>query len=363
MTKTDANPKISNKIFSESDLQEYCTLSCSEYGDLSPTVNLQHNKWKHVDSPMGASDYISLNHDKNIVGRILVQNQVLMINRDLYRAGLVCDLLIKKSARLTPLNFIRLTKSCDELKDKEIIFHTSNEISEDLYKEIFKYSSPLSLDAYIFPVRIIRIVRSFFLRKTGVKNKNIGSFAKFILIIGRLVVAKLGINIAKSDFLKQELQDLQLSLSKDYGPFFYRSNEYFRWRFELSPLWGANIYRASRGGNFLGYLVLKRQNLNGIEHLTLVDFLINPKSSWVLFLTIRIWLLLQVIELKCDTFSTMINSKSNLSKKLIGFPFIKVPQAFLPHKTPIFIRPINSCERKSEEFIEAHITLADLDYF
>jgi len=58
-----------------------------------------------------------------------------------------------------------------------------------------------------------------------------------------------------------------------------------------------------------------------------------------------------------------LNPLSISSKRFIGFPWIKIPEKYLPHKTPIFIHIKDAAMVNMENLSNIHVTLADLDYF
>ena len=111
------------------------------------------------------------------------------------------------------------------------------------------------------------------------------------------------------------------------------------------------------------YIVIRQMELNGLNHLVLMDFILDPESPLFARIALRLWLIRQAIISHADTIFTMINPFSAIARKCVGFPFIAIPDSLLPHATPIFMRARIDETKELETDQSIHITLADLDYF
>ena len=102
--------EIKVEKFSDGNLEEFLALSHSEYGS-SVATNLDHIKWKHLESPLGASTYVCLVISNKTVGRALLQPRLIYTESGKLSTACVTDVLIAPEFRSPPTNFINLTKT------------------------------------------------------------------------------------------------------------------------------------------------------------------------------------------------------------------------------------------------------------
>ena len=159
------------------------------------------------------------------------------------------------------------------------------------------------------------------------------------------------------------LSTLGLKLLHDSGPFLSRSKAFLKWRLLDAPLWAARVCCFERKGKFLGYVATRKLELNGLNYLVVIDFLMDTDMTLLEKLALRLWLTRQAIKSGVDILFTMINPNSKASRVCVGFPFIRIPDKFLPHRTPIFFRANNVKNHDVVSERKTHMTLADIDYF
>jgi len=348
--------------FKEEDIKDFIGLSSTEYKDEAIT-NKEHVRWKHVNSNFGPSIYVTLNNNKSVIGRVLLHRRVLQTKNKKIIFAQPMDLLIKKDFRRNPLNFIKLTKACDNIKESDYIFHTSNEKSYPLYKHLLKFSSPFKLSAYGFPINIGSILGALFKVKIEFLNIVFLPFYFLFFIIFYLANYFSNINFSKTQLNNRDIQSTLRRYKEKSWDCFDRSVHFLEWRFKNAPLREADIIQIKKNGDFAGYIVLKKASLNHLTHLTIMDFMLIPNLNILDRLVIKFWLINEGVKSKSDTLFLMVNPFSEASKPIIGFPFLPIPESLLPHATPIFIRAIKKRSKWLEFNNKIHITLADLDYF
>jgi hypothetical protein len=353
---------ISINKFSEVDLKVFLEMTHFEYGS-SDTTNPVHIKWKHMDSPFGASSYVCLSEVNEIIGRVLVQPRPLITTQKVINAASVMDLLIDSGHRSTPTNFLKLTKASSDEVNYELIYHTSNERTYPLYSKLLKYANPFCLKAYGLPVRISGFLNVIFGRRISVIDWLVIPFHWLIGLFLYMLSFVVKLDISKNSISDAELEGLSNKCLRRSGPHLTRTNVFLKWRFCEAPLWPADIYRIDRNGRFLGYLVTRVVQLGELNHFVLMDFFIDPDTSLISQFTIRLWLILEAIKSKADDLFTITNPSAPIASKFIGFPLLNIPDRFLPHNTPIFIRPLTKDSQYFENEQSIHFTLADLDYF
>jgi hypothetical protein len=353
---------ISVKTFTESDLEDYLNLSQKQYGP-SVATHADHNRWKHLQSPFGASSYVRLMDGEQVVGRALVQRRTLRTRSEAIPAGCVVDLLIDRPYRTTPRNFLNITKTCDELEGCDLIYHTANERTFPLYSRLLHFPSPFSLVAFGLPVRLSGFLGAILGRRINALDWLTAPWGWLIDILAYAALRGSKLSVSQHAMSDSELETLSKKCLGQTGPHLARTTDYLKWRFRDAPLWPATVSRLDCEGQFLGYVATRCVELKGINHFVLMDMLLDPEIPRMTLIALRFWLLRQVVSSRADAFFTMLNPFNTMVRKLIGFPIIRIPERLLPHKTPIYMRV------RRQEFIELtadrsiHVTLADLDYF
>jgi len=334
----------------------------NEYGP-SVTGNADHIRWKHLASPFGASTYISLLEAGEVVGRALIQPRPMRTEAKMFNIASVMDLLIEQKHRTTPANFISLTKASGNVEQYDLVFHTSNERTFPLYSKLFRFPNPFSLRAYGFPVRLAGVFAALFGRRIEAIDWFTAPVRWLLVAIADTAKFCARLEIAPSAMSDDELETLSAKSLHQSGPHLARTNAFLKWRFTDSPFWSATIFRIDRKDQFVGYVATRKMELGGLNHLVLMDFMLDPDMPFLARIALRLWLVRQAITAKADALFTMVNSYSSMARKIAGFPLLPIPDRFLPHATPIFVRPRSNDLKELEADRSIHMTLADLDYF
>lgn len=357
-------PEILVENFATSDMEGFLELSRLEYGESGSTAtNSDHIKWKHLDSPFGASTYISLVASGKIVGRALLQPRPLCIASQRFSAACVTDVIIDREFRSPPSNFINITKAAGNVSIFDLAFHTSNERTYPLYTKLLHFPTPFSLRAYGFPLRFAGLFSKIIGRRIEALDWFTAPLRWLLGIIASTVNFAARLDVSSRAMGEDELDALCTKCLRHSGPLFARTNAFLKWRFADAPLSPATVYRIDRKGQFIGYIVICKQEFGGLNHLVLKDFLLDPDTSIFVQVALRLWLIHRAIKSKVDTLFTMVNSFSRIARKCVGFPLLSIPDRLLPHATPIFMRFRSVDNKEFEMNRSTHFTMADLDYF
>ena len=354
--------QISVKEFAETDLDGFLEMSQLEYG-VTVSSNPNHIRWKHLDSQFGASLYVNLAETGRVVGRALIHPRTLCTAEKVIKLGQVMDLLIDKEYRSTPINFLNITKACGNLENVDSVFHTSNERSYPLYSKLLKFANPFSLRAYGFPVRFAGLFASIIGHRIEVIDWFTAPLRWLLVITAYAVNSVSRLDISQKSMNDDELEVLCTKCLRQSGPHLARSNAFLKWRFINAPLWPGSVYRIDKKGQFLGYVVTRNVGLGDLNHLVLMDFMLDPDTPLIAQIALRLWLIRKAIKSKADVLFTMVNPFSTIARQCVGFPLLNIPDKFLPHATPIFMRSRTDESKQLETDQSIHLTLADLDYF
>ena len=348
--------------FTVANLEDFLELSKSEYGPSVPT-NLDHTKWKHLDSPFGASTHISLVASGKIVGRALLQPRPMYTASQKFNAACVTDILIGREFRSPPTNFINVTKATGNVSKFDVVYHTSNERTDPLYSKLLRFPKPFSLRAYGFPLRFAGFLSVIIGRKIDALDWLTAPVRWLVGIIASSASFSARLDISPGVLDDDALAVLCAKCVRQSGPLLARTNAFLKWRFSDAPLWPATVHRVDQGGKFIGYVVTRKVELGGLTHLVLMDFVLDPDISHFARIALRLWLLRYAVTSKADALFTMVNPFNSIARKCVGFPLMSIPDSLLPHATPIFVRCVSDKKKELETDRSIHLTLADLDYF
>lgn len=344
--------------------QEHLSLGASVYA-LPEVIDPDHFKWKHFDSPYGPSLSISLrNKDGQLIGRSLVQPRIFIgEGGDKLRGGIITDFVISPKYR-NPSAMIGMTIRMKSLPGYDLIAHTSNEKSELIYRDLFKFPVAFKLTAFGVPINITNLLKSRINLSwlIPIVAFPVNVFLKIFFKLGSFIF----INLFKIRFDSspndEDAEAILINFKKHAGVHFERKVPFLKWRFTSAPLFRGPVKWLWRNNQCLGYVAFRSVSIGGISFLVIMDpvFLrpLAPFESIALkFLCANLGYFLG-----SDIVFTMLNIANNALKTLKGFPFAPIPDRYLPHSTPLYIH-------KKENNLDANglsttfFTLADLDYF
>ena len=352
---------INCKKFRQKDIENFVFLSKKQYSN-EETTNSKHILWKHCLSPLGKSEYITLKHKNKIIGRSLLQPQHFKIGMKTYKIALVTDVLIDPNYRFPPTNFIKLTKACEKNGSYDFIYHTSNNITENFYRKLFNFNQPIKMKSYGFPIKLSNFIKNKIGFKLEILDLIFYFFKKLNLLILDVINLITDIDIIRKVPSDQELKSLINQAIIMKTPIFIKNQRFLKWRFETSSLWRSKIFSVVKDNKNLGYFCSRIVRIDGIYYFTVLDFFYSEKLTKLELFKIRLIQYKMACELAADAIFTMTNPNSNIGKNTIGYPFLRIPDSLLPHKTPIFFRSL-PISISLPTISKTHITLADLDYF
>lgn len=369
---TSGKSTISDAVFVDSDVEVFLKLSKAEFSKDSNwkgqyveslLMSPKHVIWKHCQSPFGASTFVKLKSNNNVVGRVLMQPRQFQVFDRNYTAACDMDMLVVKTHRMPPSNFIRLIKCSHQVESFDLVYHTANEITHILYGKLLSLPNPFSLKAFGLPIGLAGI----FFKLFGYRVKIIDIFSRpiwyAIVIISNILSIASSIAVRSGNLTDFELENLSNNCLAESGAMLARNNVFLDWRFGSQSDFPGKLLRVEREGILIGYIVVRKVTLAGMNHLVLMDFLIDSKLNMISKIALRFFLLKLGVNERVDTILAFLNPFNKMSKNFFGFPFMQVPEKLLPHETPIFIKT-NHPDLKDYEFIKTtHMTLADLDYF
>lgn len=364
---TAAAVKPNQVVFSQrrceiNDIDAHIALSRTAYSD-PRTVDPAHLHWKFVDCPDKPCLATSFHADGTLIGRSMRMDRpfVLSPSELIPKAGTISDLLLDPNFR-RPDMMIRLVRAGSDLTEMDLILHGSNEYSLPIYEKLFKYPVVFRLTARGFPLRASRPLRKLF----GVNLPWVdlmttlwrGLFGGAASLIGRLS----GITLEQGDISPAEFAQIYKSFETWVGPHFRRTAAFARWRFKDGPLFNARLMRVIRQGKLIGYVAIRDVDFEGLNLSVVIDIALADRLTSFQ----RTGLALAIAAAggdKADAVVALANFDNDFIKKTLGFPFVRLPDALLPHANPIFALVKSDRSRRLTMLGVTYMTLADLDYF
>jgi hypothetical protein len=354
--------KITVKKVDTVSVDNFIKLARIEYGNKDTVTQRDHIIWKHLATANGPSTSVNLQHDQKVVGRILLQPTDIYIKGRKIDIAFAVDSLVHPAFRRPFSNFLSIIKEIKNVKEFAFVLHTSNENTEGIYKSILKLDCPISLSGYGLPINIRNIAKKFLGFKIPflqfINYPIIWTIEALFFLSGNL--SKLNIspkapgNQVHNEFLlgAADLNEMNV----------LHNLRFLKWRFEESPLWKADIQYIYRGSVYLGYIVLRHIELEGLRFTVVMDFSVHKNITKIQKIFIRMYIVKQAL-MSCDDVVFMLfNSKAKSVKRFLGFPFIHIPDKYLPHKTPFFMHVVDT-DVDVKSIANLNITLADIDYF
>lgn len=355
--------KIVFKKLSEDQVVNFIRLSEVEYGRMESVTDADHVRCKHLQTPYGPSTAMNLECAGKVVGRAMLQPRLIHLSGKRVPVAFVSDTLIHPDFRRPASNFITLMQSIKKAQDFPLVFHTSNNITEDIYKKLLKFKLPFSLTAFGFLLN---------LRKAAFKVLKFDSplfdlfsipYRYLVLLLCRTAAIFFDFKITTEkpddtcfdEFCQKEAIKNDCEMVRD--------TQFLKWRYLQSPLWQAKILYLHKDSQLCGYVVLRNVVLEGMKFTVVMDFALNETVNTLQLLFLRCSIIRMALNHGDDMVFTMLNPLSRASKNFIGFPWVKIPEGYLPHRTPIFIHVNDPAIANLENQSSIHLTLGDLDYF
>jgi len=355
---------IGVEVFKAEALHEHLSLGSSVYSSME-VLNPEHFLWKHLNGPYGPSTGIFLrNHETKLVGRSMIQSRDFISGSGIrHKGGIATDFVISHEAR-SPKVVIEMTKKIKDLSGYEVVAHTSNENSELIYRSLFKFPVVFRLAAYGVPINLFNLANAktslFWLIAYISKLLNILLKSFFLggnVFFSYLTRLRFG-SAPPPDVVDKILEDFK----GHAGCHFERSPQFTDWRFNSAPLFKGLIKWLWCNNECLGYIALRQVSLNGVVFLVLMDPVFYRPLSLIESVSLKLLCISEGYKNDSDAIFTMINVDNKALKILGGFPFILVPDQYLPHPTPIYFHKSSNI-LNDDDLSTTFFTLADLDYF
>jgi len=354
---------ISLELVDEKRISEHVAVGASVYSSQEVT-SVDHLRWKHLESPYGPSTSVSLRNERDdLVGRSFIQPRTFCVTPSTSCSGAtITDLVIMPEER-NAASLIGMTRAIKSPDGVDVVIHTSNDVSDLIYRKLFKFPIAFTLVATGLPVRVSNILKPY------LKNPILIQVAELLISPWRWLLRACALVMSAVSgvrFAAKPTDSVMSEIFEEYrqhaGAHFERSQRFIDWRFSTGLIFNGEIEWVWNRGQCLGYVAFKRVALGGLEVFVILDVVLRRRLALKEAIALKFLATRLAIQGSCDAVFTLVNIKNPALKWLQGFPFLRIPDRHLPHPTPIFIHTSNKC-RSLEGRADLFFTLADLDYF
>ncbi|MEP2944646.1 MAG: hypothetical protein ABJN11_10410 [Lentilitoribacter sp.] len=357
--------EIKKKKIQFGDLDEQIELSKTEYpDDHFITTDKNHLSWKLLEAPYGAIDATLMFDKDQMVGRSFRQQRPFLVSHEAppIQGATIFDVLIAEKSR-NALATLNLIKQGSDLSDVDLILHGSNEFSHPLYSKLLRYPVAFSLTLKALPLRIANPLKKLVGFGPSFLDVLASPLHLLILLCFKLFSIFTNIQLSDDEISQENQEIIHLEFRSIAGPHFQRDNKFFKWRYKTGPIFNAKIVGIYKKRELLGYAALKQASFEGVKLGLVIDLQIRRELSYAERKAVTFGLVAQLVKNKTDAVAVLANFENKLLSRMFGFPFISIPDRFLPHENPIFVLTEIKDGNPLDGLRNTYYTLADLDYF
>ena len=346
-------------------LAAFLALTATHYSDKS--VNDQNIvAWRHLESPMGPSTTVELVDGDETVGRMWTQLHPWLINGVRVTAANPVDFLVREDHRNLPafMSLFRATMQEAHVR-ADIVFHTSNPVTDDLYRKLMRLEPVTELDGAVLPIRPFAVARATKVLDARIIGKMFDAVARAgIRVIGwasRVVGISLLDNSSLSD------QDAVISAFRSEEQVCgARTAEYRDWRFRGAGPIRYHERLIVRRGEIIGYVVTSDRDVDAVQGRFVIDLVLPGSQPWFVRWSLWAQLAAAAARDRRQAIFFFYNRSNPRLAKLASLPLVTVARERLPQRVPVFVRLRSDEDRPailSAVLGSGYFVLADFDLF
>lgn len=357
--------KIRVGVASEERIGPFIRLTETFYSD-RPVNNAAVVRWRHLESPLGPSATVELVDDDESVGRMWIRVHDWTVRGIAVRAANPSEFLIRESHRRLPA-FMSLFKAAmtESQQLADLIYHTSNPLTDDLYRKLMKLKPVTELDGALIPVRPFGAAEAAGIVRTGVLGRFADSvFSAVVKLFGWL--ASLGsVRLAGPPAIAEQERVIAEFLAEE-SVCGSRSVAHRKWRYRGV---GPTVYQehwVSKGGRPIGYIVTSDRDFDGIKACFVVDVVLPGRPSRLTLWSAWIQAAALAAGRGQHAVFFLYNRANPRLDRLASLPLVKISRTRLPQQVPIFIRPSKRSDSTIFDGVDwssGYFVLSDFDMF
>ena len=355
------NSSITASPFDDDVLAAYLSLSAKYYGAESKSADRSHSRWKLQACAPGPAVHFGMSRGQEDVGRIVLQRRDLRYRDRRLRGGYTVDFLVD-AQRAQATDALKLISRVPRAAGFDLIYQTYNENSAPLYAQIRhffpNYAERCALLPFGLPLRARRPLASLAIDLPGIDVLT----APWRLALA-LARPSRGVEASTETPCESEFGDLLDRFAEVVPLHTVRDPEVLRWRFADGPLFKGRVTYLRIDGALVGYYATTTTEFAGARFLALMDAVVDGRAVETTVAAIKRMALAEALEAKCDMLFAMFNPQAALARKFMGFPFLRLPERLMKHRTPIFVIDVDRSLADIAARADGYFLLTDLDYF
>lgn len=316
-------------------------------------------KWLYFDPPSGAHFELMASQGGSALAHYGAVPFAFRFNGIDVTAGLASNLVVDKEARSGSLFFSLQNYFFREYPKKNFGFMygliTRDGVLEPHLRMGWKKVGEVPV--YARPVNLPRVAQA------ALENPLVSALAKWPLRVAQKVWNMpwrrgRGVNVERAVKFDESIEPLLEAVSAPFHAVARRSAVILNWRFAGLEMRGYQIFIARKAGRPVGYLVLRRMKMKGLDALALVDFAFDPKdlrAGRAVLAACR----QEAVRQGVDVIATTLNPHSPFLPFLRRAGFFKTPETF---KLVVHTPKGSPLAFDSELFANWHLTWFDHDY-
>lgn len=357
--------RISVGVASEERIGPFLQLTETYYCD-KPVNVASVVRWRHLDSPLGPSTTVELVDGAEPVGRMWIQVHEWKVRGCVVRAANPCDFLIREDHRRLPA-FMSLFKATmnESQQLADLVYHTSNPLTDDLYRKLMKLKPVTDLDGALMPVRPFGAAQAAGVVRTGVLGRVAdAAFSSIVRVVGWL--SKLsGVRLGGSPSLAEQERVVAEFLVEE-SVCGTRSAAHRDWRHRGAAPIAYQEHWVNQGGRSIGYIVTSDRDLEGINACFVVDIVFPGRPSRLTLWSV--WLQMAALAAGRGRHAVffLYNRLNPRLARLALLPMVNISRDRLPQKVPVFVRPSKNADPKIFDGLDwscGYFVLSDFDMF
>lgn len=346
-------------------LDTFLSLTATEYRGV-PVNDREYVRWRHLESPSGPSATVELIDGDDVVGRMWINVSTWSLAGREIRAANPIDFLIRQDHRRLPA-FMSLFKSTmnECFQQADVVYHSSNPLTDDLYRKLMKFDPVTELDGAVVPARPFGAAEATgVLRSGGVGRVLDAVFARCLRGIG-LVTRVAGVRLGPAPSVAEQ-NEVVARLVAEESVCNARSAAYRSWRARgAGPVayreqW---VYRRARP---IGYVVTSDRDVDAVRGCFVVDLVLPGGPSWSTRACLWLQLAGEAASRGRHAVFFFHNRANERLARLARFPMVTVARSRLPQRVPVFVRAARDTDPDllaGVDMSAGYFVLSDFDMF
>jgi GNAT superfamily N-acetyltransferase len=261
----------------EKDMEEILSLRRDVFGEMErDKLDPRFWRWQFMEGPSGKALIYVVEGENKIVGHFSDLPRQVSRHGKVVSGTLSVDLMVHSDYRRMGI-FEAIGKyAIQRVKDENGLFMMSYPVRRETIQGFKKigWKEVVQLPVLVYPIKFAGIVNRYL--RFAPLSLLFGGIARcfYFLLYGLKKRKRMeNVEIEKVDLLDDQFDDFWQKALSLYPIMGIRNRNYLAWRYLQHPTRNYTIYRAKKGGEMIGYIVLRKVELLNFNSVVIVDLL------------------------------------------------------------------------------------------